>query len=385
MTLWRPQIYRTAAPQGIDPTTLDNAVQTGSETTRVDPSLPPIFSLRHLAHILEVDYGLLRAIIGRKIEDPYKVFRIRKRPGPDGEQRFRIICVPNPTLLHVQRWINARILIRARPHASSFAFAKGNTIYAAAERHCAHRWLIKFDVVRFFESISEIAAYRVFHRFGYQPLVAFELSRLCTRLGSITPSRKRNQWSSSPNRYPTIGPYAVERLGHLPQGAPTSPMLANLAMVKFDEAIQEICDRRALVYTRYADDIILSTDSPAFGRGGVGAIIGEVYKSLGRFGLSPNVAKTHISPPGARKVVLGLTVDGPSPRLTREFKGLLGQHLYYLASPRAGPIEHAKRRGFRAIAGLRNHVQGLVAFARQIEPTFGDECAERLAMVSWPL
>jgi hypothetical protein len=156
-------------------------------------------------------------------------------------------------------------------------------------------------------------------------------------------------------------------------------------MVKFDEAIQGICDRGSLVYTRYADDIILSTDSPTFGRAGIGPIIGEVYKCMGRFGLSPNVAKTHISPPGARKVVLGLMVDGPSPRLTREFKGLLRQHLYYLASPRAGPIEHAKRRGFKAVAGLRNYVQGLVAFARQIEPTFGDECAEKLAMVSWPI
>src|ERR1035437_10655062 len=91
MTLWRPQIYRTSAPPGTEPTTLDNAILVGSEATRVDPSLPPIFSLRHLAHILEVDYGLLRAIVGRKIEDPYKVFRIRKRSGPADEQGFRNI------------------------------------------------------------------------------------------------------------------------------------------------------------------------------------------------------------------------------------------------------------------------------------------------------
>jgi RNA-directed DNA polymerase len=225
MSVWRPQIYRASAPPGTDPAVLDNAVAIGSAIIRVNAALPPLFSLRHLAHILDADYGLLRAMVARRSEDSYKSVRLRKRPRPDGKPRFRTICVPSPTLMAVQRWINARVLSCVAPHSASMAFAKENTTLAAAERHCAHPWLIKFDVVSFFESIPETAVYRVFHSLGYQPLVAFELSRLCTRLGPVPSFRQRRRWRTNPERYPIIAAYASSRIGHLPQGAPTSPML----------------------------------------------------------------------------------------------------------------------------------------------------------------
>ena len=86
-----------------------------------------------------------------------------------------MICVPEPTLLIVQRWINQRILSHAKPHQASTAFAEGCSIKRAAERHCCARWLIKLDVANFFESISEVRVYRVFVGLGYQPLVSLEL------------------------------------------------------------------------------------------------------------------------------------------------------------------------------------------------------------------
>ena len=72
---------------------------------------------------------------------------------------------------------------------------------------------------------------------------------------------------------------------------------------------------------------------------------------MGRVGLSPNVTKTRVLPPGARKVVLGLLVDGQEPHLTREFRARLRQHIYYLLHPDIGPVRHAAKRGFISVRG----------------------------------
>ncbi|MBI4968119.1 MAG: RNA-directed DNA polymerase [Rhodospirillales bacterium] len=379
MTMWRPQSYQRRGKElGIEETLLARACAIGSAVIAVNPALPPVFTLRHLAYQVDADYGLLRAIISRSLRDPYKVFRIRKRPSTVGEKRFRVICVPDPELMRVQRWISQRILSHANPHSASVAYAKGSTILAGAEPHCGCRWLIKLDVRNFFETISEIAVYRVFRSLGYQALVAFELTRLCTRLGTKTPLRIGQRWQVHFGRHMVIGDYSASRMGHLPQGAPTSPMLANLAVLAFDGEVNEIANKHGLIYTRYADDIALSTTDKTFSRTVAAKVIGEVYAAMGRYGLSPNVTKTRVSSPASRKVVLGLLVDGNAPRLTREFKANLRRHLHYLGRPDVGPAKHAAARGFAAIAGLRHHVEGLVAFARQIEPEYGERSAKLL-------
>lgn len=53
----------------------------------------------------------------------------------------------------------------------------------------------------------------------------------------------------------------------------------------------------------------------------------QVYRLLGRTGLEPNLAKTQVISPRARKVVLGLLADQTSPRLTRDFKMKMRMHL----------------------------------------------------------
>ncbi|MBK8100868.1 MAG: RNA-directed DNA polymerase [Planctomycetes bacterium] len=47
---------------------------------------------------------------------------------------------------------------------------------------------------------------------------------------------------------------------HLPQGAPTSPALANLCAFRLDRRLHGLADRFAATYTRYADDLVFSGD-----------------------------------------------------------------------------------------------------------------------------
>ncbi len=162
-------------------------------------------------------------------------------------------------------------------------------------------------------------------------------------------------------------------------------MLANLAMKEFDIRMTEVARRSGLEYSRYADDITLSTGDKQFTRDRAVQMIGRTSSLMGEFGLSPNTAKTRISPPGSRKVVLGLLVDGAAPRLTREFRQGLRQHLHYLLHPNVGAARHALARGFVATAAMRNHIWGLIAFAYDIDPGFAQACATQFGKVTWPI
>ncbi len=50
-----------------------------------------------------------------------------------------------------------------------------------------------------------------------------------------------------------------------------------------------------------------------------------------------------------------------------------------------GPALHAEKRGFTSVIGLRHHLAGLVAFARQIEPEYSAAISERMKCIRWPL
>jgi hypothetical protein len=250
-------------------------------------------------------------------------------------------------------------------------------------------------VRNFFESINEIDVYRVFRSIGYQPLISFEMTRLCTRLGRFENFRSRARWSVDWKKWGVIKAYTVfredsrpntmMRMGHLPQGAPTSPMLANLAARQLDKRLEEIASDHGLIYTRYADDITLSTVDESFSRQKCSVVIAAAVTAMRKFGLSSNSSKTKISPPGARKVVLGLVVDGDAPRLRRTLKMELRQHIHFLLRDGIGPTAHAKARKFASVDGLKNYLYGLLSFAQQIEPEFAASCAAKLSEVDWPI
>jgi RNA-directed DNA polymerase len=382
MSGWHPQHFEKAASETDgNPDVVRSALAIGKAVTAVNPDLTPVFTLRHLAHLTEVPYGILRNVVARRI-DPYRSFRIAKSVRDNIDENYRLISVPDFFLMRVQRWLAQNILAYGRPHHASAAYARESDIKLTASLHCQAKWLIKLDIKRFFESISEIAVYRVFRELGYQPLVAFELSRICTRLRKTLP-RNWAPWRSYTQSWPTISAYWSAEMGYLPQGAPTSPMIANLAVRPLDKKIAAISEAHGLTYTRYADDLSLSTNRKEFTRAEASCLIGEIYKAMSTHGFSPNLTKTHLLPPGARKVVLGLLVNGQIPRLTREFRAGIRMHLYYLE--KLGPVSHQLNRGFVSVRSLRNHVEGLINFANHIDPEFAQLCKTKLARIQWPL
>jgi RNA-directed DNA polymerase len=386
VTLWRSQNYRASAlAAGGEPDVVEHAVRTGQIVQSRTRGAAPVFTLKHLSHLTGVGYAFLRDVVARNGPEPYHLFRIKKRSSDsNGNKRFRTICVPDPRLMKVQRWINAHILTFANPHEASVGFSAGDNIVDAARPHCLCRWLIKLDIVNFFESVSEQDAFHTFNSLGYQRLISFELARLCTRQGKPSPARQSPRWTSRAGRHFTIDAYRNALLGHLPQGAPTSPRLSNLAMRNFDKAVADLAGTNGLTYTRYADDLTLSTRRDDFSRANATAITREIYKVLTYHGFLPNFAKTSIMPPGSRRIALGLLVDGEQPHLTKEFRSRLRKHIYFLTHPDHGPAKHAAKLGFNSVYGLRNHVSGLIAHAAQVDRVFADAAWDNLNRVDWP-
>lgn len=376
---WNPQQFRKAAEShGLDPIIIDNAISNAKLVRSIDSRLPPVFSLRHLAHYADVEYSLLRKVVTRNGNEPYTTFRLKK----NGKSTYRIICAPDTYLLKTQRWIDQNILSVGTQHHSSVAYAKNSNIVDAADIHCGCRWLIKLDVANFFESFSEIAVYRVFRSLGYQALISFEMARLCTRLGTYTNTRAGDRWKVRCRSY-KIDDYKNRRIGHVPQGAPTSPRLTNLALREFDQEIESIAAGYGMYYTRYADDMFFSTKDVSFNRERGRKIIAKLYERMKKEGFRPNITKTRIHSPGSRKIVLGLLVDGVSPKLTREFRAKVRMHLYYLQHHKIGPALHAQKRGFDSVMGLKNHVEGLISYAHQVQPDLGARWRDEFNKIKW--
>jgi RNA-directed DNA polymerase len=371
---WSSQHYlNEGLALGIDRDTLQNAVTQIERVIVPKPDLPALLTLKHLARRTDTDYKALRSIISDNGAH-YQSFRIRKRSGG-----IRVINVPAPTLMLIQRWI-ARFILNPLPvHHCSFAFKPAASILRCASRHLGARWLVKMDVASFFSSISEIQVYRVFRSAGYQPLMAFELTRLTTLAPTMSERYLLPQWQA--HRHPSpIGSYRSRRIGYLPQGAPSSPMLSNLVMRDLDAEIESVALAAGLRYTRYSDDLTFSTTNQ-FDRNRAIRVVREVSNILRTKGLHPNARKTTIVPPGARKIVLGLLVDNSHARLPKEFRSRLRQHLYFLQ--KLGPFEHAKSRGFESVGGMYRHIRGLIDFAKMVEPTLADDMRAKFDRVNW--
>ena len=375
---WDSQQFRTGAKAaGRSQDTIEAAITIARDIKKANSDLPVVLTLHHLSHLCGVSAEFLQNIIFRKVE-AYRTFRVRKRGKPNSlpkpARRFRTICVPDPLLMQAQRWIAQHILNAVPPHDASYAFAKDRDLVKSARKHAGARWLVKMDVRSFFESISERQVYFVFRSLGYPALLCFQLARICTRLPLEGKTRPLSEPGSLPyRRWPQ---------GHLPQGAPTSPMLANLAVYGLDVHLSEMCGKLGWTYTRYADDLAFSRIDDV-GRSSAMHLVKLVRQALSTFGLAVSHSKTSIAPPRARKLMLGVLVDRDWPRLTRVFRNNLETHLYALTSPKIGVRAHMHRRGFASRIGMQRHVAGLLAFAHQVDRKYAAKQYRLFNAIDW--
>src|ERR1035438_7086370 len=235
MTRWAPhKYYKIGVSKGISEKILSSALKQAHRTQ--DKDLPPILTLGHLAFQIDIPYWKIRQYVTResRILDSYiyrytgyRTFNIKKKlKRKRKEVEYRVISVPEIDLMKTQRWIDKFILTKIDTSPFSYAFTMGKSISDCAEQHLGCKWLIKIDLRNFFESLYEIQVYKIFKDCGYNNLVSFELARICTKSTKSKLRLEYNYWRTK--RSMRITEYNRIDIGHLPQGAPTSPKLANL-------------------------------------------------------------------------------------------------------------------------------------------------------------
>lgn len=250
----------------------------------IEKKLPPLVSMRAMGVILGVNPKLITAM-ARFPKRHYRGFMIPKRSG--GE---RLIFAPRVFLKTIQ-WYILRSILETQPlppYVHGFVTGKG--IVSNGMTHKAAPYLLNVDIKDFFDSVKENTVRQLFADLGFGEHVAKTLAGLCTYQGS------------------------------LPQGAPTSPYLANLAFGPVDHNIVRLAAEYNLTYSRYADDLTFS-GVERIPRG----FLLRLEFILRGYEFRLNTKKTRFSGPGQARYVTGLVVNEkvhPDRKLRRKLRAM---------------------------------------------------------------
>lgn len=288
-------------------------------------------------------------------------YHYRPLSKPDGS--IRLIECPKRRLKSLQRQILSEILDRIPAHPAVHGFVRNRSIRSFAAPHTGKRVVLRMDLSNFFPSFAAARIQAFFRTIGYPEAVADRLGGLSTNAAPRTLFAVLDHDSRSLYCRP-----------HLPQGAPTSPALANLCTYRLDCRLAGLAKSANTAYTRYADDIAFSGDDEFAARASRFAI--HVAAILHEEGFTVNHRKTRIMRQGVRQHLAGLGVNAHLNVNRGEFDRLKA---ILTNCVRLGP-ESQNREGH---AAFRAHLEGRVGFVEAINPKRGQRLRERFERIHW--
>jgi len=281
----------------------------------------------------------------------------------------RLVEIPKPKLMAIQRRILHEILDLLPTHDSAHGFVSGRSCLSAAQVHANESIVVTVDLKDFFLNTRLSRVHHIFRSLGYPWAVARILTGLCSSstprsVFSSVPKAQRHDWLTQ----------KVYQSPHLPQGAPTSPALANLAAWHLDVRVRGLAKTCGANYTRYADDLAFSGDSDfALKVKSFLAGIDEIAKSEG---FTLNDRKTRVMRRGGCQRVTGIVVNDHInvPRvLFDELKATLHN------CRRNGPVAE-NRAGLR---DFRAHLNGKVTWVEQVNPARAERLRRMFNEIKW--
>ncbi|WP_051472029.1 reverse transcriptase family protein [Patulibacter minatonensis] len=339
--------------------------------------LPTVAALGRL--VGERDPGALAWLadvrgLEREVPDErLRAYRYTHHPRTGGPPR--VLERPKARLKEVQRTLLREVLAPIPPHDAACGFVAGRSVLDHAARHVGRTVVVQLDLEDFFAQVTAGRVFGILRAAGYPEPVAHAIVGLTT---NVVPY---GFWARIPR---PDGPREIERhhrLGrrlatpHLPQGAPTSPALANLAAFRLDRRLDGLARSLGLTYSRYADDLALSGGRHLARRAY------ELERTIAAIaadeGFRVNPQKTRVRAREGRQTVCGIVVN-ERPAVARRdvdrLRALL--HEAEVAGPRA-----ADRGGMGP--AFEAHVRGRVAWVAQVHPARGARLREQLRRVDW--
>ncbi|HEX8711344.1 MAG TPA: reverse transcriptase family protein [Terracidiphilus sp.] len=283
----------------------------------------------------------------------------------------RLIEAPKIHLKQFQRRILEEILNPIPAHPAVHGFMKGRSIKTFAAPHVGRRVVLRMDLKDFFPSFGGRRIQAFFRTAGYPEPVADLLGGLCT---TATP---RDVWKQAGFAMSGEELFAAKQLygrPHLPQGAPTSPALANLCAYRMDCRLNGLAEAAGAAYTRYADDLAFSGDE-AFAR--------EVERFAVRAaaiafeeGFAVHHRKTRIMRRGVRQHLAGVVTNERLNVVRADFDRLKA---ILTNCVRRGPDSQNRAK----YPSFRMHLEGRVAFVEMINPEKGARLRRIFAKIQW--
>lgn len=274
---------------------------------------------------------------------------------PDGSAR--LIEAPKTRLKRLQRRVLTQILDRIPPHEAAQGFVRGRSIQSFAAAHTGRHVVVRMDLQDFFPSFSGARIQAFFRTAGYPEAVADLLGGLCT---NAVPRAVCGEW--------------MYRRRHLPQGAPTSPALANSCFWRMDGRLAGLARSADARYTRYADDIAFSGGED-FSRHAERFVV-SAAAILGEEGFAVNHRKTRIMRQGVRQHLAGIVANRHL-NVARDDFDRLKATLTNCA--RGGPASQ-NREGHPA---FRDHLLGRVAFVESVNAARGSRLRAIFERIVW--
>lgn len=281
----------------------------------------------------------------------------------------RLIEAPKPRLKEMQRRILGEILNRIPAHPAAHGFCPGRSIRTFAEPHVGRSIVLRIDLQDFFPTIPAARIQAVFRTLGYPESVADLLAGVCTN------RTHRSVWLTAGPSISSAELFAARQLHqcpHLPQGAPTSPALANLCAYHADCRLTGLARQFGALYTRYADDLAFSFDQPAntsrFSLYAAAILLEE--------GFAVNHRKTRVMTSSMQQRLAGLVTNArlniPRPDFD-QLKAILTNCM------RLGPADQ-NRAG---VPDFRAHLHGRIGFVESIHPGKGRRLRSIFDNISW--
>ena len=341
-----------------------------TNTKWIDWHLPQIRDKEQLASHLGISNPTLHWLTSLHLSPDdrprhYVSSWIKKRAGKD-----RLIESPKQQLKTVQRVILQDFLNRIPLHNAAHGFCRGRSPISFTAGHVGKTWCLRMDLRDFFPSIRGGRVRGMFRAFGMPPEVARCLAALTSTqthldiVESQRPAGHRGQFTASRLYLPA----------HLPQGAPSSPAIANIMAYRLDARLAGLAVAAKVHYTRYADDLLFSGERCSIRHvKNFAATVGAIALEQG---FKINHHKTKIQFASQRQSATGIVLNQHANIGRQDFdqlKAILFNCIQH------GPASQ-NRNG---IANFKQHLSGRINWVAQVNPTRAQKLLRLMAKINW--
>ncbi len=271
----------------------------------------------------------------------YHHFSIAKGPN-----KVRLISAPDQRLKILQRKLAETLNKIYRPRKPVHGFVADRSVKTNALSHLHRRFVVNVDLADFFPTIAENRVQGLFNSLGVDSRVADIVARICCNNG------------------------------HLPQGAPSSPVISNMICFRLDKQLMAIAKDARCIYTRYADDITFSSHQPPVGlfeatlppsgRFAPDLLVPKLRDAFQSNGFTINTDKTHYADRHSRRIVTGLKINELL-NVDRRYVRNIRATLHSVEKLRADDAEQKFREKHGGRSGLAAHLQGKIAFLTHVK------------------